>query len=169
MTAHVHAAAPPRRSTRGGDSLVPETLDLQEEVALLRYCTGGVPVISLSPAIVCAVRDGLRRVLGSLGDLTLVRTISALPVEEATALFDRPLARVWDRIGRAFERLAQVALDPAAESAWAEICQALSRNALMLSPCSPCAAYDSASPPRSRQRKVSCPTGSRGRRTKKGR
>jgi hypothetical protein len=148
MTAHAHAASPSRCATLDGESPAPDALDLQEEVALLRYCTGGVPVISLSPAAVCAVRDGLRRVLGALGDLTLIRTISALPVEETTVLFERPLEQVWDRIGRSFERLAQVASDPTSESTWAEVCRGLARNALTLSPCLD---PDGASPPSTAQ------------------
>lgn len=169
-TAHANAASP-RRAASNEEARAQEALELQDEIALLSYCTGGVPVISLSPAAVCAVRDGLRRVLGTLGDLTLVRTISALPVEEAAVLFERPLEQVWDRIGRSFERLAQVASDPTAESTWAEICRVLSRNALNLSPSAPHMASDCAAPRRSRPRSGSCrPRGNiRRRHGKKGR
>jgi hypothetical protein len=169
-TAHANAASP-RRAASNEASRAQETLELQDEIALLSYCTGGVPVISLSPAAVCAVRDGLRRVLGTLGDLTLIRTISALPVEEATVLFERPLEQVWDRIGRSFERLAQVASDPTAESTWAEICRVLSRNALTLFPAAPHAASACAAPRRSRPRRGSWRprVGVRGRHGKRGR
>jgi hypothetical protein len=110
-------------------------------------------------------------VLGTLGDLTLIRTISALPVEEAAVLFERPLEQVWDRIGRSFERLAQIASDPTLESTWAEICRELSRNALNLPPAAPHMTSDCAAPRRSRPRRGSCrPRGNiRRRHGKKGR
>lgn len=164
-------AASPRLTAGNEESPAPNTLELHEEIALLSYCTGGVPVISLSPAVVCAVRDGLRRVLGPFGDVTLLRTISALPVEEAAALFERPLEQVWDRIGRSFERLAQVASDPTLESSWTEICRELSRNALTLSPSARHVASDCMAPRGPRPRRASCPprAGVRGRRGKKGR